>query len=463
MQIINKVTNCPTISWEMIKTWEFNQLKDNSDRDVKKLVQSIKNNGFIAPFDCWKPKEGAPYVLDGTGRNLALLQLETEGYDIPELPVIFIEAKDLKEAKKFALQRSSTHGVITQDSLTSFISDFELEEINLLYESELNIEELNHLMQRNDEIELLDTQEPDQPPEPRRETKITLGDIFQFQIGNNYYRFGCGDSTDLDFVIKVLDGKKLDLLHTDPPYNVAVQNSQGMKIANDNMSQDDFKQFMRDVYSTAYSITKYGGVAYIYHGENERATFTDEFVNAGFKFAQNLIWVKSSSIMSRQDYNWRHEPILYGWKEGAGHYYCQDFTQTTVIDEDRLNLNKLQRQELVNIIQNWKQQTNESVIYEDRTLHNDVHPTMKPLRLCAKLIQNSSQKDELVGDLFLGSGSTLIACIQTKRNCVGTELDPIYCQAIIDRTKQFLEKNDIDYSFQHLNGSLTLQDLTDEL
>jgi copper chaperone CopZ len=89
-EIINKVTNCPTISWEIIKTWEFNQLKDNSDRDVKKLVQSIKNNGFIAPFDCWKPKEGKPFVLDGTGRNLALLQLETEGCKIPELPVIFL-------------------------------------------------------------------------------------------------------------------------------------------------------------------------------------------------------------------------------------------------------------------------------------------------------------------------------------------------------------------------------------
>ena len=138
--VINRVTNCPTISWQIIKGWEFNQLKDNSNRDVSKLANSIVMNGFIAPFDCWKNEAGKPFVLDGTGRYLALLQLETEGFDIPELPVLFIEAKDLKEAKKFALQRSSTHGEITQSSLADFTGgDFDIEELKDMQLGELNL------------------------------------------------------------------------------------------------------------------------------------------------------------------------------------------------------------------------------------------------------------------------------------------------------------------------------------
>ncbi|MGL5963784.1 MAG: ParB N-terminal domain-containing protein [Fusobacteriaceae bacterium] len=138
----NKVTNCPTISWQIIKGWQFNQLKDNSNRDVSKLVNSILNNGFIAPFDCWKNPNGKNYVFDGTGRMLALLQLETEGIEIPELPVLFIKAENIKEAKKYALHRSSQHGKITQNSLADFTSsDFELDELK-----ELQLEELELYM-----------------------------------------------------------------------------------------------------------------------------------------------------------------------------------------------------------------------------------------------------------------------------------------------------------------------------
>ena len=147
MKIINKVTNCPTIAWSIIKEWEFNQLKDNSNRDVKKLKNSIINNGFIAPFDCWKNDKGKNFIIDGTGRQLALLQLETEGVDIPELPVLFIDAKDLKEAKKFALQRSSTHGTITQTSLADFIStDFEIIELKELASEEFALETLEYMI-----------------------------------------------------------------------------------------------------------------------------------------------------------------------------------------------------------------------------------------------------------------------------------------------------------------------------
>lgn len=149
--ITNKVSNCPTISWNIIKEWEFNQLKDNSNRDVKKLKKSILNNGFIAPFDCWK-NDSKNYVFDGTGRHLALLQLETEGYDIPELPVLFIEAKNLKEAKKYALQKSSTHGQITQTSLADFTSDdFEIDELKDLALEEFSLEPLDYMIKSMEE------------------------------------------------------------------------------------------------------------------------------------------------------------------------------------------------------------------------------------------------------------------------------------------------------------------------
>jgi len=137
--IINKVSNCPTIPWETIKTWEFNQLKDNSNRDISRLKNSILRNGFIAPFDCWKGGN-KPFVLDGSGRYLALLQLETEGIEIPALPVLFIDANNLKQAKLYALQRSGTNGQITQASLSDFTStEFDIEELKELATEELNL------------------------------------------------------------------------------------------------------------------------------------------------------------------------------------------------------------------------------------------------------------------------------------------------------------------------------------
>lgn len=453
--IINKITNCETINWNELKTYEFNTLKEQKDRDVSKLKNSIINSGFNTPFYIWANHQ---YVIDGTGRQLALLELEKEGVVIPDLPIVKIQAESKKEALKIVMQVSSQHGQISQSSLADFTSaDFELDELKQLAMEELNLEQLN-IMVSDIKIEELPDIEEDNIPELQKTTKVVEGDIFEFQIKDNFYRFGCGDSTNIDFITKLLQEKEADLIHTDPPYNVAVQNSKGMKIQNDNMSQKDFKDFMAGVYSVCNIAIKKGGVAYIYHGESERVTFTEEFVKAGFKFAQNLIWVKSSSTFTRQDYNWRHEPILYGWKENAGHYFSQDFTQTTVIDDDNIDLRKLSKPELINIIQNQNQKKHETIIYEDKTLLNDIHPTMKPVKLCAKLILNSSRINELVLDLFLGSGSTAIACIQTQRNCVGSELDPIYIDASIRRIFNFLEKNSIDYKFKHKNGNLTLED-----
>jgi DNA modification methylase len=158
--------------------------------------------------------------------------------------------------------------------------------------------------------------------------------------------------------------------------------------------------------------------------------------DAGIMVKQCLIWVKSSMVMGRQDYQWRHEPCLYGWKEGAAHYFVDDRTNTTVI-EDKMDYKKLKKEELLKLVEEiMSDKTPSTIIRCDKQIRNDLHPTMKPILLLAPLIRNSSQPGQIVADGFLGSGSTMVAAHQLGRKCYGMELDPKYCQVIIDRMKK---------------------------
>lgn len=159
-------------------------------------------------------------------------------------------------------------------------------------------------------------------------------------------------------------------------------------------------------------------------------------VDAGWLLKQQLIWVKNAMVMGRQDYQWKHEPCLYGWKKGAGHYFTDDRTNTTVI-EDNIDPKKLSKAELLRIVQDMlSDKVKTTVLRADKPLRNDLHPTIKPILLLAPLIQNSSKNDEIVADGFLGSGSTMVAAHQLNRKCYGMELDPKYCQVIIDRMQK---------------------------
>ena len=199
--------------------------------------------------------------------------------------------------------------------------------------------------------------------------------------------------------------EKFDLIVTDPPYNVDYNGGtkEAMKIRNDKMKDMEFYQFLFDFYSALAGFCKAGCSWYVWHGDSEGANFRSAMKNAGILVKQCLIWVKNSLVMGRQDYQWKHEPCIYGWKEGTHHWYS-DRKQTTVL-------------------------------LFDRQQRNDKHPTMKPVPLIGYQISNSSKNGDLVGDAFLGSGTTLIACHQLKRRCFGIELDPKYCQVIIDRIK----------------------------
>jgi site-specific DNA-methyltransferase (adenine-specific) len=198
-----------------------------------------------------------------------------------------------------------------------------------------------------------------------------------------------------------------DLVVTDPPYNVAYEGKtkEKLTIDNDKQSDGDFYQFLYDFYTALGSYTKAGGAWYVWHADSEGANFRSAMKNAGIMVKQCLIWVKQTMVMGRQDYQWKHEPCLYGWKEGAAHGWYSDRKQTTVLNFDRPQ-------------------------------RNAEHPTMKPIPLFAYQIGNSSKQGDIVADGFGGSGTTMVACHQMQRKAYLVEFDPKYCQVIIDRMRK---------------------------
>jgi site-specific DNA-methyltransferase (adenine-specific) len=250
-------------------------------------------------------------------------------------------------------------------------------------------------------------------PDGGSETEIVLGDLFE--IGE--HRLLCGDSTQTDTYIKLMNGQLADMVITDPPYNVALgmetkeqakarnRRTDGLVIQNDKMSNDDFYKFLYDFYTALSTAVKKGGSIYVWYASSEVVNFVSAMVDAGWLYKQELIWNKTSMIMGRQDYQWKHEPCLYGWLDGASHNWYSDRKQTTIIDFDKPS-------------------------------RNGEHPTMKPIGLFAYQIQNSSKSNDIVIDSFGGSGTTMVACHQLNRKGYLVEFDPKYCQVIVDRMKK---------------------------
>ena len=236
------------------------------------------------------------------------------------------------------------------------------------------------------------------------ETRCNNGDIWK--LGN--HRLICGDSTDPDVIDRLMDGVKADMLLTDPPYNVDYtgKTKDALKIQNDKMDNDSFRQFLRDAFSSADSVMRAGAVFYIWHADLEGYNFRGACADNNWKVRECLIWNKNSMVLGRQDYQWKHEPCLYGWKDGASHLWASDRKQTTVLNFDR-------------------------------PIRADLHPTMKPIALVAYQIGNNTHEGDAVLDLFGGSGSTLIACEQLNRKCYMVEMDARYCDVIIERWEQF--------------------------
>lgn len=286
----------------------------------------------------------------------------------------------------------------------------------------------------NDEPDDSDADEDDYSEEDAANapTRCNPGDVWL--LGR--HRLMCGDSTKEADVAKLMNGEQADLLLTDPPYNVDYQGGtkDKMKIANDNMDDVAFVGFLTAAFNCAIQAMRPGAAFYVWHADSKGFEFRTVLKEVGLTLRETLIWVKNALVLGRQDYQWRHEPCLYGWKEGAAHYFIDDRSQSTVIEDAGVDYRKLKKDELLKLVLRLTDvSVPNTVIYEDKPTKNDIHPTMKPVKLMARLTKNSTRQEQLVLDLFGGSGSTLIACEQINRRCLTMEYDPRYCDAILDR------------------------------
>jgi len=285
--------------------------------------------------------------------------------------------------------------------------------------------------------------EDDTPPEPPAVPFTEPGDVWIF--GDHVLI--CGDSTKPEIYSLLMDNERAQLCVTDPPYNVDYTGAtkDHLKIQGDKQTDSAFKAFLLDAYTCMHNNMEPGAAAYIFHADTEGVNFRSAFVESGFMLKQCLVWVKNIFVLGRQDYQWRHEPILYGWIPGKPHYFINDRSQNTVIDDAAPDLNKMKKTDLVRYIKEWtaSSEENTTVIYEDKPLRNADHPTMKPVRLVARLVRNSSRQGDIVLDPFSGSGSTMAACEQLHRRARCIEMDPRFCDVIVKRYIQISGKTDI--------------------
>lgn len=263
----------------------------------------------------------------------------------------------------------------------------------------------------------------------------------------------CGDSTKKQDIQYLMATCLAAMIFTDPPYNVAYESNDGKKIKNDDMASDAFYQFLFTAFQNAYEVSQNGAAIYIAHSESEGINFRRAMVDAGWLMKQCLIWVKNTFVLGRQDYQWRHEPILYGWKPGGSHKWFGGRKQSTVIELPEWFSQRHEGDHSILTFSNGvesvrlkvpefevleRESDESSTVWRfDKPVRSTEHPTMKPIPLVSRAIMNSSKVHDVVLDMFLGSGTTLMAAEQTNRICYGMEYDPVYCDVIVQRWEEF--------------------------
>jgi site-specific DNA-methyltransferase (adenine-specific) len=367
--------------------------RTHSDAQVAQIAASIKEFGWTNPILI----DGDNTIIAGHGRLLAARKL---GLDT--VPAIILDhlSKAQQRALVIADNQLALNAGWDMDMLKAEIEDLNLEnfDINLLGFDE---KFLDGLLEPEAAAGLTDD---DAVPEVPETPKTVLGDVWV--LGN--HRLMCGDSTSIDALEKLTQGNLVDMWLTDPPYNVAYEGKtkDALTIQNDSMTDDSFRAFLRDAYVAADAVMKRGAVFYIWHADSEGYNFRGAAHDAGWKVRQCLIWKKSTMVMGRQDYHWKHEPCLYGWKDGAAHLWSTDRKQTTILEFDKPS-------------------------------RNGEHPTMKPVELFAYQMLNNTKGSDIVLDSFGGSGTTIIAAEKHGRVGYLMELDPKYCDVIIKRWQDF--------------------------
>lgn len=381
------------VSIEEIKPYK-NNAKIHTTEQIEQIKKSIKDYGMNDPIGVWKDNT----IIEGHGRLEACKQL---GYK--EVPIIRLENLTDEERKAYTLIHNQT----------TMNTGFDLE----LLSSELEDITIDLSDYGFEDFKLDELEEPkeiveDEIPEIEEDNiKSKLGDIYE--LGNHILM--CGDSTKKEDIEKLLNNKEVDLLVTDPPYNINYEGKtkEKLKIKNDNLTKENFHNFLSKVFENIKNYIKAGGVFYVWFASSESISFYSAISKTEeLEIKQELIWNKNQMTLGRQDYQWKHEPCLYGWKRGAAHYFINNRSLTTIMDFKK-------------------------------PIRNDLHPTMKPVELIAFQITNSSRENEIVLDLFGGSGTTLMACEQTKRQCRMMEYDPKYVDVIIKRWETFTGKKAI--------------------
>lgn len=377
--------------------------RKRTDRSSKLIAESLSKFGAARSI-----------VIDENNRILAgngtIAGAKAAG--IKNLKVIETDGKEIIAVKRTGLSEDEKIGLALADNRTSDLSEWDLnmlEELSQEHDLEpwFDNDDLKELLGETEVLPAEGLTDPDDVPEVPEEPITKLGDIWQ--LGN--HKVLCGDSTDQNQLDPLMQNELANLWLTDPPYNVNYEGktSDKLKIQNDQLNNDEFRQFLASAYVVAHKYLNEGASFYIWHADSEGYNFRGAAHDANLQIRQCLIWVKSSMVMGRQDYHWQHEPCLYGWKKGASHFWNADRKQTTVLKFDRPNRNK-------------------------------EHPTMKPVDLFQYQITNSSKPNDIILDTFGGSGTTLIAAERIQRQARIVELDPKYCDVIVKRWEDFTGK-----------------------
>lgn len=361
----------------------------------KKLVKSIEDNPEMTSL-----REILVFLHDDKyvviGGNMRLKALKELGYKEAPCKIIPV-GTTVEQLKAYTIKDYSGFGEWDFDMLSS---DWDL---SLLSDCAIDLPEIE-LPDEEKEVVEDDFSEEEAA---QAESRVQRGDIWR--LGE--HRLMCGDSTDAECVKALMGGQMADLYLTDPPYNVDYvgKTKDALKIQNDSMDDDKFRAFLTDAFMAANDHIKKGAAFYIWHADTEGFNFRYAVKANGWLLKQTLIWVKNSLVMGRQDYQWKHEPCLYGWKDGSSHNWYGDRKQTTTLEFNR-------------------------------PTRADLHPTMKPLDLWGYQVKNSSKKGDIVLDSFGGSGTTIITCEQLERRGYCMELDAHYCDVIIARWEKLTGK-----------------------
>jgi DNA modification methylase len=412
-----------------LKPYEKNA-RTHSAEQVEQLTRSIREFGFTNPLLV----DETDRIIAGHGRLQAALAL-----GMSEVPVITLTG--LSEPQRRALILADNKIALNSGwdlkLLTEELAELKLEGYDLTLTG-FSLEEIDGMTPV-----LVDEKDPDDAPDLPKEPKTKPGDVYVL----GPHRLVCGDSTSMENIDRLMQGALADVCWTDPPYNVAYETKAG-KIANDDLDDGEFRDFLSGAYGCAFAVMKPGAAIYVAHADTEGLNFRATFRAAGFKLSGCLIWRKDSLVLGRSDYQWQHEPILYGWKPGSRHRWYGGRKLTTMIDlnQDRMPFKRrddgkyeIRIGDAVMVIDGSAtiEELVPSVINEPKPKRSDGHPTMKPVALIERMLRNSARPGDLVLDLFGGSGSTLMAAERLGMCARLSELDPGYCDVIVARWEAY--------------------------